>query len=176
MRQIVRVGEVEPIRDLYAIENLNIFSLVLSVYIIRCSEERNHLCIFYLIDAVLAYLGHFLYGRDQNDIEAFQESDETKDAIGQLHWCGYRAILCHKWSEKISLKCFLVICSEVFLDDSPQLILISLVVAHLQNFDHLLASEGLICADQDKKLLGLLESNLAQIERSREKIYFGVHF
>ena len=170
MCQIVRKGEIEPIRDLYAIENLYILSLILSVYVISYTKERYHLCILNLIDTVLSYLGDFLFGCNQNNIEAFQEADEAKDAIGQLHWRGYWAVLGHKWSKKISLKCLLVISSEVFLDDIAQLILISLVVPHLQNFDHLLPSQSLICSYKNKKLLGLLQSNLAQIERPREKI------
>ena len=137
------------------VENLEILGLVLSISI-RCRAEKwHHLSVLDLVYSMLTDLGYTLLLRDQNDIESFKEADKAQDSMGELHRCRDGVILTAKWVIEIIEKRLFVVRSQVLLDDILQLILVTLSVSFLQDFDDMLFTLGFISASEHEELISL---------------------
>ena len=176
MRQVIGVREVEAVRDLDAIEYLQVLRLVLRVFQRGFLEQRHHLRILDLIDAVLADLGDLLLRGDEYDVKALEEADEPQDAVGSLDRGRNWVIFGEERAEEVILECLLVVGPQVLLDDALKFILISLGVPHLQYLDDLLPSQRLVCADDHEEFLSLFQRNFPQIVGPRKEIHFRIHF
>ena len=123
---------------------------------------------------MLSYSCDFLFLSDQHDVETFKEAHETQDAISLGNDGQNRGKLLLQLIQ-VTLDWTLVKWAIVFFDDVIEFILRMLSISFLQYFNHMLASQCFISANENEKFLRLPKHDLANIERPREKVHFCVH-
>ena len=83
--QVVSVRKVKAFfGDIKTLEQIVVKVLTIPVGVVRGHEKAHHLCLFDLIDAVLAYFSLSLPLRHHDKVVTFQELDEPKYSVSTL--------------------------------------------------------------------------------------------
>ena len=88
-------------------------------------KQRHHLGLLNAVNSMQTYFSNFLSSRDQNDIETFEESYESKNAMS-FYGRGCSTLFVDKWVKNLSLYSFLVISVQVFFKNVIKLVKSSL--------------------------------------------------